>query len=122
MTSSAFLMLRLNDHIQYMKKVQQSLNDQNDFDGVDCHHCKLGEWLYGEGPDEIKAIGNAELESVFQSLFEPHQQYHDASQKAIQFHQAQNQEEAKKYETEMIVLSNHLVNLLLKLDALAKVN
>jgi len=120
MTNNAFLMFRLNDHIQYMKKIQQSLNDKGDFEGIDYHHCKLGEWLYGDGADEIKSAGDKELEEVFQSLFEPHKKYHNASKKALQYHNENNEVEAKKYETEMIITSNILVNLLLKLDASAK--
>ncbi|MFK5893120.1 MAG: CZB domain-containing protein [Pseudomonadota bacterium] len=120
MKSNSFLMFRLNDHIQYMKKIQRTLSDKSDFKGLEHQHCKLGEWLYGDGIEEIKSTNNKELEEIFQSLYEPHKKYHDASKKALQHHNENNEKEARQYETKMIVISSILVNLLLKLDASAK--
>ncbi len=45
MDSTVFFLARLNEHIQYLKKIKASLDDQNDFCGTDHHLCKLGNWL-----------------------------------------------------------------------------
>jgi len=49
MVGKAFFLQRLNDHVVYLKKVQRTLDGTEDFQVTDCHDCKLGKWLYGEG-------------------------------------------------------------------------
>lgn len=120
MSDSAFFMLRLNDHIQYMIKIQKTLNGCGDFIGTDYNTCKLGQWLCGDGPQDVKAVGNPEIENIFESLFEPHKKFHDVSQKAIQFFDEGQKLKADASVTEMIVLSNKLVDILLKLDVITK--
>lgn len=58
-TSKAFFLLRLNDHIQYLKKIDATLAGTNNFEGTDCHDCKLGKWLYGVGVQEVEVMQNA---------------------------------------------------------------
>ena len=41
MVGNAFFFQRLNDHIQYLRKVQGAIEDKNNFEGTDPHHCKL---------------------------------------------------------------------------------
>ena len=72
MEGKAFFILRLNDHIQYLRKIQATLEGTGDFHGTDYHDCKLGKWLYSTGPAEAEAAG-PEAKALFDSLFEPHQ-------------------------------------------------
>ena len=115
MSGKAFFFLRLNDHIQYLKKIQATLKGEGDFMGTDYHDCKLGKWLYNEGPDEASAVSE-EVRLLFDTLFEPHQKFHDASHMAIKMQQSGNSKEAEAALTEMHKLSNILVTILLELD------
>jgi len=118
MVSNAFFFKRLNDHVQYLKKVQGAIEDKNRFEGTDPHHCKLGEWLYGSGPDEAAQI-SAEARVVFDELFEPHERFHNASARALEKHAAGDDAGCEQEMTEMHTLSGVLVNILLKLDELS---
>lgn len=119
MSSTAFFLKRLNDHILYLKKIKTTLDNKGDFCGSDYHQCKLGEWLYGEGREQATNISN-EMLALFEKLFEPHQQFHDSSEIAITAHQKGNTElEASEF-TKMHTLSNTLVSILLDMDKLAQ--
>lgn len=50
---SAFFFQRINDHIQYLRRLEQTLKDQGDFRGYDFHSCKLGQWIDTEGLSQI---------------------------------------------------------------------
>lgn len=115
---AAFFLLRMNDHLQYLNKVKATLDGKGDFRGSDYHKCKFGLWLYGDGPNEVADMP-AEAKPVFESIFEPHQRFHDASHQALEFHDAGDSEHAKEKMTEMHHLSNELVGKLLQLDRLA---
>jgi hypothetical protein len=118
MISNAFFFQRLNDHIQYLKKVQAAIEGISDFAGTDPHHCKLGTWLHGSGPEEAANI-SAEAKSIFNELFEPHERFHLASTQALEKHAAKDRAGCHKDMTEMHMLSGVLVKILLKLDDLS---
>jgi len=119
MKGNAFFMLRLNDHIQYLRKIQATLEGAGDFHGNDFHDCKLGKWLYDSGPAEAAAAG-PEAKALFNALFEPHQRFHDASHLAIDKKAAGDETGAKAEITAMMKLSVVLVDTLLDLDKVAK--
>jgi len=118
MVDNAFFFLRLNDHIQYLKKVQGAIEDKHSFAGTDPHHCKLGKWLYGTGPEEASAIGD-QARSIFDELFEPHEKFHHASTRALEKHAAGDEAGCAEDMTRMHVLSGNLVSILIKLDDLS---
>ncbi len=115
MVSKAFFVLRLNDHIQYLKKIEATLAGKAEFEGTDCQACKLGKWMYNEGKQEI-ATFSEKHQTTFNSLFEPHERFHQISKDALDKHKAGDAEGARKATTEMYVLSNLLSQRLLDLD------
>lgn len=119
MAAKAFFLLRMNDHVQYLKKIQATLDNKGDFQGSDCHSCKLGVWLYGEGRSEVESLG-AEAVAVFESLLEPHQQFHESGRIAVEKHVAADAAGREAAVTDMMRLSNTLVGKLLTLDRMAK--
>jgi hypothetical protein len=119
MDGKAFFLLRLNDHIQYLGKIRATLDGTGDFRGTDFHACKLGKWLYGSGPAEAEAVG-AEAKALFDTLIEPHQRFHEASQEAMAKQGAGDDVGSKAAFTEMMSLSVKLVDTLLALDKAAK--
>ncbi|MBK1724610.1 CZB domain-containing protein [Thiocystis violacea] len=119
MDGTAFFLLRLNDHIQYLRKIQATLDGKGDFRGTDFHACKLGTWLYGAGPAEAAAAG-PEAAALFDSLIEPHQRFHQASHEAIARQEAGDPAGSRAAVTEMMTLSATLVDTLLALDKAAK--
>lgn len=106
---------RLNDHVQYLRKIQQRLDGKGDFRGLDPKECTVGKWLYGEGPAEASAIG-PEARAVFDRLFVPHQQFHDQSAKALAAQQAGDLAAQQRAIAEMTALSEMLIDILLELD------
>ena len=119
MSSKAFFLLRLNDHVQYLRRVQATLDGKDDFQGSDFHDCKLGKWLYGEGAAEAQATG-AQAKEIFDGLLEPHQRFHEASQQALLSRQQGDAAASHGAVTQMHKLSNTLVDMLLSLDKLSK--
>ncbi len=116
--AGAFFFLRLNDHVQYLRRIQATLEERDDFHGT-CHtSCKLGRWLYGNGPEEATSVGTAAKE-VFDALFEPHERFHHASKEALQKKQEGDMAGAEAAVTEMHQLSTILIHKLIKLDKLA---
>ncbi|MEN8166359.1 MAG: CZB domain-containing protein [Pseudomonadota bacterium] len=118
MKGKAFFFQRMNDHVQYLKKIQATLDGKGEFQGTDFQDCKLGKWLYDAGPEEASAVSD-EARRLFDTLLEPHQRFHDSSHLAIQKHLEGNSEGAKAAVTEMYKLSNILINILLELDKLS---
>ncbi len=116
MAGKAFFMMRLNDHIQYLKKMEAALKGNNDFSGTDHKTCKLGCWLHAEGKVEVAEMHSPKAQEVFESLFEPHQQFHQAGQRALSAKAAGDDLSAKEAMTEMYQLSALLTNRLLELD------
>jgi hypothetical protein len=114
----AFFLLRLNDHVQYLNRIKATLNGTGDFRGSGHHDCKLGKWMDGAGPAEATAAGAA-AKAVFDSLADPHREFHEASAKALELALAGKTREAEEEITTMHRLSALLVSRLLELDRLA---
>lgn len=114
--AKAFFIMRLNDHIQYLKKIDAALNGQSDFQGTNHHDCKLGKWLYGVGPEEVAALKHQQAKEVFDSLFEPHERFHAIGKDALFKKQAGDAEGAKAALTALYTLSSTLTKKLLELD------
>lgn len=119
MTSKAFFLQRLNDHIQYLRKIEESLADRSDFQGTAPDQCKLGKWLYGDGRSEVAQFGAGPTE-VFESLFEPHRQFHEAGKRALESKACGDAPGKAAAVTEMMRLSYVLVGKLLSLDQMVK--
>lgn len=114
----AFFLLRLNDHLQYLSRVKTALSGKGDFRGTDHHSCKLGKWMEGAGPAETDEVG-PDARTLFDSLSEPHRQFHEASARALELGLAGRASEAEEEMTAMYRLSALLVERLLQLDRLA---
>jgi len=119
MSSTAFFLQRLNDHIVYLTRIKTTLDNKGDFCGTDFHICKLGKWLYGEGKDQAAAVSD-EMLKEFNKLIEPHQAFHEASVSAITAHTEGNRKVEESAFTEMHLLSNRLVTILLEMDRMAR--
>jgi hypothetical protein len=123
MTDRAFFLKRVNDHLQYLQKINKTLENErcfqeasNCFKGTPETECNLGRWLYGEGAIEIGTMDNEEIDKMFDSLFEPHSLFHQASKEAMEKKQSGDHEGAKKAIAEMKRLSNLLTSKILKLE------
>jgi hypothetical protein len=114
----AFFLLRINDHMQYLKKINATLEGRGDFRGGDHHSCKLGNWLDGTGPQEAAEAGPQAV-ALLEDIWRPHELFHLASGEALALQAAGRQEESKRASTEMHRLSSTLVDLLLGLDRVA---
>lgn len=118
MKQKAFFLQRMNDHVQYLGKIKATLNQCGDFQGTDCHHCALGQWLYGEGQKEPSSLGE-DGHALFEQLITPHEHFHQASARALNALEAGDEVGQYRAMTEMHQLSNHLVKTLLNLDRYA---
>ena len=114
-TDKAFFVQRLNDHIQYLGKVTNTLKGQGNFQGTNCHQCKLGTWIDNEGTHAI-AHASPALQQQFAELVEKHELFHDFSIEALVKHQSGDHLNSRRAMTEMHKLSGQLVNLLLSMD------
>jgi Chemoreceptor zinc-binding domain len=114
--AKAFFIMRLNDHIQYLKKIDAALNGKSDFQGTHHHDCKLGKWLYGIGSEEVAAMKHHKAKEVFDSLFEPHEHFHTIGKDALSKKQAGDADGAKVALTALYSLSATLTQKLLELD------
>lgn len=114
--AKAFFIMRLNDHIQYLKKIDAALNGRSDFQGTNHHDCKLGKWLYGEGATEVAMMKHHQAKEIFDSLFEPHEHFHAIGKDALSKKQAGDMEGAKMALTMLHTLSSTLTKKLLELD------
>ncbi len=119
MPGKAFFLMRLNDHVQYLKSVENALSGKIDFQGTSHQDCKLGKWLYGEGSNEVASLGNPQAQQAFEALFEPHEKFHKVSQLALQKKQAGDHAGSQAIITEMHILSHTIAQKLLDLDALS---
>jgi hypothetical protein len=118
MIKKAFFMRHLNDHIQYLKKIDAAIKGEIDFEGTTHHECKLGQWLYNEGPVEMVSMSNSKARVVFDSLLEPHQRFHELGQQAMEKKRAGDDSSAKMLLTELHVLSTKITHILLELDGM----
>jgi hypothetical protein len=118
MAGKAFFIMRLNDHVQYLKKLEDTLHGKGDFAGTDHTECKLGQWIFGEGEQEVVGLNNPQAKEVFDSIKDPHERFHTISKEALAKQQAGDEAGAKAASTEMHVLSTNISNKLLELDKL----
>lgn len=119
MAGKAFFLQRLNDHVQYLKKIDNTLKGQGDFEGCDHHSCKLGVWMDKEGPAEVAGLQGGKGVEVFESMKEPHEKFHVASQTALEKKRTGDEEGSKAAMTELHSLSALLSNKLLELDKMS---
>jgi hypothetical protein len=117
MNESAFFLRRMNDHVQYLGKIKARLEDKGVFQGTDHHSCKLGRWLDSDGPIESSAISK-EARQTFDQLLDPHERFHHASRRALECKDAGDLRGMEEAMTEMFILSNTLVTILVKLDGM----
>lgn len=112
----AFFIKRLNDHIQYLKKINATLSGEGNFQGTKHTECKLGQWLYGEGKVEVDSLNNSKAQAVFASIFAPHERFHQVSKYALECKSRGDDTGVQAAVTEMHVLSNVISQKLLELD------
>ena len=117
MSETAFFMRRMNDHVQYLCKIEDTLDERGDFYGTDHHSCNLGRWLDNEGPEQSSAVG-VEARTVLDQLISPHEQFHRASDQAFERKAAGDPAGMKDAMTEMYKLSTTMVNMLIELDSM----
>lgn len=113
---NAFFLIRINDHVQYLKKINHTLEGQGNFQGCSHLECKLGKWIYGEGETDVAAFGNPQAKKIFEEIKEPHEQFHQASADALAKQLAGDKEGARQAITNMLKLSAVVYNKLLELD------
>ncbi len=116
---SAFFFQRINDHIQYLRRLELTLKDQGDFRGTDFHNCKLGLWIDNEGPSQIPA-GADKAKRVFEEMSKVHEHFHQAGEKALAAKESNDPEAVRQAITEMLKDSNLLVAKLMDLDRVCK--
>jgi hypothetical protein len=111
--------MRLNEHIQYVRKIEATLAGKGNFQGSSHYDCKLGQWLYGTGIQEVAALQNKQAQQVFNNLFEPHERFHLVTQQLLEKQSTLDKPSIQLAITEMHKLSQILSQQLLALDALA---
>ncbi len=116
--SSAFFFLRINDHLQYLRRIEKTLNGTGDFRGTAHDACKLGLWMQGEGRSQAEEI-SPEAVKLFDDLFEPHKAFHEASARAIETKERGDETASYNAITEMMSLSVILINKLSEIDKLS---
>ncbi len=118
MAAKAFFLMRLNDHVQYLKHITDTLDGKTEFVGTSHIECKLGHWIYGEGEAEIAALTDPRAKAIFDSLKDPHEKFHTISKDVLIKHSSGDAEGARKAATEMHILSTQIYNKLLDLDGM----
>lgn len=118
MAGKAFFMKRLNEHVQYLKKMDARLKNDSDFPGCSHVDCELGKWLYNQGKEEIANMKDPNAQKLFDSLFDPHERFHQVGREALQKKDEGDEAAVKKLMTEMHVLSTIITNKLLELDSM----
>ncbi|OAD19712.1 methyl-accepting chemotaxis sensory transducer [Candidatus Thiomargarita nelsonii] len=118
--STPFFLKRLNDHIQYLRKIEATLAGTGDFQDTDHHDCQLGQWLYGDGPNQVAALQNSKVQEIFDSIFEPHEHFHTISKQILEKKQGGDEPAAQNAMMDMYRISHILTQKLLKLDTLTK--
>jgi hypothetical protein len=118
MEKKAFFLKRLNDHVQYLRKMKGRLDGCNHFEPTTCGVCSLGGWLYGEGQREANEYGES-MVSLFNALLVPHERFHQASDEALRCQEVGNEIGMRRAFTEMHQLSNTLVTILLQMDGVS---
>ena len=118
MKKNAFFLQRMNDHVQYLRKIKARIEGTSDFNPCDHHCCALGQWFYSDGYSQAAIFGDRML-SLYQQLEEPHQQFHHASSLAVACHELKDEVGSYRAMTQMHRLSTQLINIILEMDRLA---
>ncbi len=118
MAGKAFFLMRLNDHVQYLKHITDTLDGKANFAGSSHTDCKLGQWIYGEGEAEVATLADPRAKDIFDKIKDPHEKFHSISKTVLEKHANGDAEGAKKAATEMHVLSTQIYNRLLDLDGM----
>ena len=116
--SNAFLVKRINDHVQYFNKIKGRLDNTNNFQPTDCHSCALGCWLDSDGVNDVLVYGE-HMQTLFNRLVEEHEKFHIASHNAVQCHEQGDKVGEYREMTQMHKLSNNLIAILLEMDSVA---
>ena len=119
MPDKAFFLIRLTEHLQYLKKIEATLAGKEDFQGGSHYDCQLGQWLYGVGSQEVAALQDEQAQQIFNSLFEPHERFHQVTKQLLEKQSAVDATATQLAVTEMHKLSQILSQKLLALDAVA---
>lgn len=119
MTNKEVFRKALDNHLNYLKDVQETIHGVSDYCGTDHLACPLGKWIYGKGAEDVKVFGQKAM-AIFQQLHEPHEQFHISSNKVIQAFSDHKQEEAKRPLSDMIIQSNKLIQLITELSEIAE--
>jgi hypothetical protein len=114
----AFFLLRMNDHLQYLRRISATLEGDGDFRGSSHQDCALGRWLDDAAVRESAGYGPAAVRLV-QELAAPHESFHAASARALDALAAGRAGDCARESTTMHQLSNQLVSQLLAIDAFA---
>lgn len=112
---NAVFIRRLNDHLQYLERVTDTLKGESDFQGVSCTECKLGRWIDSDGRDIMEACV-PDGARLFEALVEKHRQFHVISDEALARQAAGDYLNGYRAMTEMLRVSNELASLLLDAD------
>lgn len=116
---SAFYFQRINDHVQYLRKLEDTLQDKGDFRGTDHHSCKLGKWIDTDGPGELPQ-GNDQAKQLFDEMIQVHEHFHVSGENALSAKSAGDSAASRQAVTEMIKDSNFLISKLMDLDRICK--
>ena len=119
MGKKVFFLKRLNEHVQYLKKMDSCLKGTENFEGTSHISCQLGQWLYGEAKAEIEELGNSKAKELYDSLLEPHERFHLLGKQALEKKKSGDEAGAQALLTELHQLSTTLTNTLLELDNVA---
>ena len=119
MPDKVFFLIHLKEHIQYLNKIEAALEGKADFQGSSHYDCQLGQWLYGIGSQEVTALQDEQALQVFNSLFEPHERFHQVTKQLLDKKLAVTETATQLAMTEMHRLSQVLSQKLLALDAVA---
>ncbi|GAV22291.1 methyl-accepting chemotaxis protein [Carboxydothermus pertinax] len=110
-----FITCRITDHVNWMMKLVNILENKNYDEKLSSHkECALGRWYYTGGFSEIQKYGK-EVEALYRSLEEPHRKLHEAGISAISSYQAGNYEETFASLKEVLQNSRQVVDLLFKI-------
>jgi hypothetical protein len=80
----AFLLLRINEHLQNLKQITVTLEGRRDFRGGDHHACKLGHRIDTTGPQEAAEVSSSTA-ALFRGIPDPHEQLHAAGGRTLAF-------------------------------------
>ncbi|HPA16366.1 MAG TPA: CZB domain-containing protein [Verrucomicrobiae bacterium] len=70
----------LNAHMDYLQRVSDFIDGKRDDpQATDCHNCKLGKWIYGDGAADARL----QNDGVFAKLRSVHEEFHKVTEMAI---------------------------------------